>query len=239
MKASSHLLFTIYLLVLLNSPLGASSFVPQTPPLSFRRPSFADVSAAAAPLKPQPLSSPSPAAARRRLPSSAAEALDLASAPVLVSYRIWYELVPTPVRFFLSGSIGNYLFYCIDERLCPALISLKSPSSSVPSSRIQTASFFLSYLLSIPLCHFLNALLVYTLPTLLPLKQKYLKSLSKAYAVYAFAVVLTTALNAALQAEPFFGGLSKSQAFVASVYGVGVINFFVMGKLMKEKRVKE
>jgi hypothetical protein len=103
------------------------------------------------------------------------------------------------------------------------------------SASLKSISFFLAYLAQIPLQHLLNALMVYTPSSILPLRTQYLPSLARSYAAYTNAIVLTTLINYALIDKM---GLPRGKAFLISVYGVGVLNFFILGRMMNKKKAE-
>ena len=139
-----------------------------------------------------------------------------------------FFLIPPPFRFFLSGSIGNLIFFKIDSALSRVFAKfLPWVTSSMPS-------FFVSYMAQIPIQHLLNALLVFGLETIR--RELYWKSLGMCYSAYFLAVIATTVINGFLREHL---GLSDGKAFIYSVYGVGVCNFFLLSAIDKKSKSKK
>ena len=120
--------------------------------------------------------------------------------------------------------VGNYAFYHITQVMTPRL-------TMFPPAHRPTLSFFFSYLLELPLQHFLNALICYKLSTICgQYPGQYLRTLGLTYATYINAIWITTLLKAQLARF-----VEEKWAFIGSVYGVGIVNMFVLGRLMKDK----
>ena len=161
---------------------------------------------------------PAPPRRRRRLPQSL---LSLSS--------LWHSL-PTLPKFFVSGTIGNIIFFNLDLLLTSSLL----PPSPSPTSK--SLAFALAYLLQLPVQHLLNALLVYRLSSILSptprhpsQRSRYLFTLFQTYRIYGMAVVLSTAVKAGVYG---LGG-SEFYSFVVAIYGVGAVNYWLLGRAME------
>ena len=87
--------------------------------------------------------------------------------------------------------------------------------------------------MELPLQHFLNAFLCFKLSTIHgQYPGQYLRTLGLTYAAYINAIWVTTLVKAGMVKS----GATEFWAFTGSVYGVGIINMFVLGRLMKGKK---
>jgi len=111
-----------------------------------------------------------------------------------------FHLLPALPKFFLSGTIGNIIFFNLDLLLQSILFSPALTPTQLAFAKSLT--FPLSYLLQLPLQHLLNAILVYRLASVLkptpahptPAK-RYKHTLIATYRIYATAIVLTTVIK--------------------------------------------
>jgi hypothetical protein len=86
-----------------------------------------------------------------------------------------FFLLHSGLRYFLSGTIGNLLMFHLDSiisRLLSSSALFASYSEVYPflNSSLKSITFFLAYLAQIPAQHMLNALLVYSPSSIMPLK---------------------------------------------------------------------
>ena len=111
---------------------------------------------------------------RRRTVDSLFRAIESIKAIGINTNQFWHKRVPKPFRFFMSGRVGDVVFYMCERRLSFLLSALIASSwlpSSSPLFQFVTASQgTLSYLggslLRIVPQHFLHALLVYGLDSI-------------------------------------------------------------------------
>ena len=89
--------------------------------------------------------------------------------------------------------------------------------------QIVTVAWFLSYLLSIWLQHFLHSTLVYGWVT------SYWKGLVATYAGYSGSLIASVPINAGLVNGV---GLEAGQAWLATLIVTGVANYFLLSKLL-------
>lgn len=84
-----------------------------------------------------------------------------------------------PLRFFISGNVGNVVFFYI-ERLTFYLLNKMDSLPSVVKEYIDSVSFFIAYLLQVVPQHWLHAYLVYGLENI-DNRQKYFTTLLGCY----------------------------------------------------------
>jgi hypothetical protein len=128
---------------------------------------------------------------------------------------LFRERVPEPVRFATSGCIGSAAFWVLNEGAVAVLPSW--------TPQIVTVAWFLSYLLSIWLQHFLHSTLVYGWVT------SYWKGLVATYAGYSGSLIASVPINAGLVNGV---GLEAGQAWLATLIVTGVANYFLLSKLL-------
>ena len=95
----------------------------------------------------------------------------------------FYKHWPEPLRFFVSGNVGNVIFFTL-ERLLHSL--LNHNLERLPAFLVEYkdgASFMMAYFLHIIAQHWLHAFLVYGMNTI-STPQKYLRSLIGCYSTY-------------------------------------------------------
>merc|ERR1711971_988538 len=136
------------------------------------------------------------------------------------------------MRFILSGSIGNVLFFFIERIVYFFLRSVNGVDNlhggSFMKQNINNLSFFFGYLIQIATQHYVHAVLVYGLETI-DTKQKYFSTLRGQYVAYSFALFGSTALNMLL----LNWGFHKNAAFVSTMSIFACINYFVCGWIVK------
>ncbi|KAI2508016.1 hypothetical protein MHU86_6423 [Fragilaria crotonensis] len=135
----------------------------------------------------------------------------------------FYDHWPEPLRFFVSGNVGNVIFFSL-ERLLHSL--LNHNLKRLPALLIEYkdgASFMMAYFLHILAQHWLHAFLVYGMHTI-STPQKYLKTLIGCYSTYMGAMVGSTILNSKL----IKWGFSRTLAFVLTVWTFACFNFFIL-----------
>jgi hypothetical protein len=84
-----------------------------------------------------------------------------------------------PLRFFISGNIGNVIFF-YTERLTFYLLNKMDGLPSAIKEYIDSVSFFIAYLVQVVPQHWLHAFLVYGLDTI-DTRQKYFTTLFGCY----------------------------------------------------------
>lgn len=186
--------------------------------------------------------------------SSSSSVLSLAARPVTFIYpKLWFNKVPEPVRFVTSAGLGNIIFFYIDIIMYDLVIyplsirdfskdidniGWKALHSLLPHQKMiqknkESISFFISYLIQIIAQHFLNAFFVYGLDSI-STKEKYLSSLTVTYSSYFISLVGSTICNLALSRR----GMSKNVAFWGTIFGFGLLNFFLLKILIGRQQKK-
>lgn len=139
-----------------------------------------------------------------------------------------FYAIPKPLRFFISGNLGNVVFYYCEQGVSAGLESVADLPVLVQSYK-ESVSFFLGYVIHIVFQHFLHALLVYGLATINN-PARYLKTLFGTYGTYVTSAVLSTALNGFLLKM----GMDKTVSFVSTLYFFAIINYLVIGWIVKK-----
>jgi len=143
---------------------------------------------------------------------------------------LWFT-IPHPVRYFISGNLGNVCFFSCERVVSYCLLSLTGSLSALLENHKDTASFFLGYIIHIPAQHFLHALLVYGLESI-NTPTKYKNTLFGMYATLVTAAVGSTALNAAFLSM----GVPKTLAFVGTLGLFSILNYFAIGYIVGKAR---
>ncbi|GAX27823.1 hypothetical protein FisN_13Hh070 [Fistulifera solaris] len=141
--------------------------------------------------------------------------------------------IPAPIRYFISGSCANVVFYFLERLLHRALYHfhfskqelLGDWTEMMLPSWVNSATFFSAYMLQVPIQHYLHALLVYGLESI-NTPAKYYRTLGGMFSTLAVAAFGSTALNALLLSTT---QLSKTAAFVVTLCAFSIINYFVIG----------
>ena len=145
-----------------------------------------------------------------------------------VCSEIWFRQVPEPARFLAAGSLGNIAFFGIDQALYKLVIVPLTKDAPIFYQRNKEAiSFFFSYLIQIGFQHFLNALFVYGIESI-STADKYFDTLFLTYSTYSIALVGSTIGNAVLMRQ----GVPKNVAFWSTIFGFGILNFFLLRYLI-------
>jgi hypothetical protein len=142
-------------------------------------------------------------------------------------YKSWFIHASEPVRFFVSGNLGNLCFYFL-ERLVYFQLCKMSSLPPVVEDYKDSVSFFIGYLLQIVTQHYLHALLVYGLETI-DTRDKYFKTLLGQSSAYIVALFGSTFLNQALLST----GVNKNMAFLTTLWVFACINYFVVGWVVR------
>ena len=169
-----------------------------------------------------------------------------ASLRIIKLRNAWYTL-PSVARYFVSGNMGNIIFYVLHQHvlstvILPKLFALLSDDTQQSSgqqalifswkiaagnalrSNLLSISFFLSYLFQIIPQHFLNAVLVFGWDKI-NTRTKYWKSLYLTYTTYLATLCGSTLVNAILLKRT---GVSNVIAFWISVYGFAIVNYIIL-----------
>lgn len=142
-------------------------------------------------------------------------------------YKSWFIHASEPVRFFVSGNLGNVCFYFLERLVYFQLCKMSSLPSFVEDYK-DSVSFFIGYLLQIVSQHWLHALLVYGLETI-DTSEKYFKTLIGQSSAYVVALFGSTFLNQALISS----GVAKNVAFLITLLVFACINYFVVGWVVR------
>ena len=139
---------------------------------------------------------------------------------------------PQIIRFGISGTLGNVVFFYMNNSFYNRVMLGKYSESfpKIVNKNAESVSFFICYLGQIVVQHIMNAALVFGLDSI---RGNYLKSLIACYSTYATTLVASTFFNAFL----IDLGLSKNIAFWVTLYGFGVINFFLLS--LSQRRPKK
>jgi hypothetical protein len=145
--------------------------------------------------------------------------------------------IPAPIRYFISGSCANVVFYFLERLLHSALYHfhfskqelLGDWTEMMLPSWVNSATFFSAYMLQVPIQHYLHALLVYGLESI-NTPAKYYRTLGGMFSTLAVAAFGSTALNAFLLNTT---QLSKTAAFVVTLCAFSIINYFVIGWIVR------
>jgi len=151
--------------------------------------------------------------------------------PVHLPLRLYslFLLLPPAVRFFVSGTVGNVLFFKLNS-VCDSIPFVQRRPGSMPG-------FLMSYMLTIPAQHLLNGILVFGVGSITAGRgasiKGYARSLSLTYSTYSVMMVATTLVKGYLSDVL---KLSRGTSFLISVYGAGVVNFFILSAIAKRTK---
>lgn len=150
----------------------------------------------------------------------------------------WYQ-IPEVARFFVSGNLGNMCFFAIERAIHNYITAqeLQQPQSPLPpfvGANADSISFFLGYILQMGTQHLLHAWLVYGLKSI-NTREKYLKTLAGQSSAYFTAMIGSTILNSILRNR---FGVSKNTAFFITLYLFAIINYFVVGWIVRRAVIK-
>lgn len=143
----------------------------------------------------------------------------------------WYA-IPRPLRYFVSGNLGNICFFVLDK-----LVSTYLENQALPSSMDDykdSISFFSAYLLHIVAQHYLHALLVYGLSSINS-RSKYWKTLRGTYSALITSAIGSTVLNSLLLRQ----GFSKNISFVGTLWVFACVNYFWISSVVRSASAKE
>lgn len=141
--------------------------------------------------------------------------------------QLWFGKVPEIGRYFVSGNLGNLCFFLLEKAVHDLLCQLSSPSPFVEDYK-DTIAFFVAYMLQIITQHLLHAWLVYGLHTINS-QEKYFSTLLGQAGAYVTAMFGSTMLNAVLRKW----GMAKTPAFITTLYVFALINYFVIGWIVR------
>ena len=149
--------------------------------------------------------------------------------------EIWFRSVPEPLRFMTSAGLGNIAFFGIDQVLYKSVIvPLTKDAPKFYQRNKESISFFFAYLIQVGFQHLLNAIFVYGIDTI-STAEKYLDTLVLTYSTYSIALVGSTIGNALLMRQ----GIPKNVAFWSTIFGFGILNFFLLKYLISTKKAAE
>lgn len=140
----------------------------------------------------------------------------------------WYA-IPHPVRYFMSGNVGNVCFYYCERYMAHFLLNHIQHLPDFILTHKDSVSFFLGYLIHIPAQHYSHALLVYGLESI-NTAAKYKRTLAGMYATLMTAAVGSTLLNAVFLNI----GVNKTAAFFLTLSMFAVVNYFVIGYIVEK-----
>lgn len=143
----------------------------------------------------------------------------------------WFS-IPSIVRYLISGNIGNIAVYLCEQGIYHFVLHggddgrlplLLLPPHLLPHR--DTISFFIGYLMAVPVQHISHALLVYGISTI-NTRDKYITTLIGMYSAMITSCIGSTLLNAALLK---YTKIPKVGAFLITVFAFAFLNFFVIG----------
>lgn len=148
-----------------------------------------------------------------------------------------FFLIPAPLRYFISGSCANVVLYFTERCLYHALFHFHFSKRMIPDdwtefmlpSWVNSATFFSAYMLQVPVQHYLHALLVYGLESI-NTPAKYSRTLGGMFSTLAVSAVGSTMLNAVLLNS---GKLNKNAAFLVTLFSFSLVNYFVIGWIVR------
>ena len=138
----------------------------------------------------------------------------------------WFQ-VSQPIRFFVSGNIGNVLLFYF-ERIAYYLLNHLEDLPQFVYDYKDSVSFFMAYICILPTQHYLNAILVFGYETI-STREKYLKTLFAQTNVYLFALFGSTILNTILM-KTF--QLNKTITFCLTLWVFACFNYIVINYLV-------
>ena len=138
----------------------------------------------------------------------------------------WFRL-PTLVRFFVSGNLGNGCFFLMERWIHNHLCQIPRLHPFVEEYK-DSISFFIGYILQIITQHLLHAILVYGVATI-NTRKKYWKTLLGQSWAYLFAMFGSTFLNLLFLKM----GMDKTVAFFTTMLLFACINYVVIGWIVR------
>jgi hypothetical protein len=145
----------------------------------------------------------------------------------------WFRRVPHPLRFFVSGNIGNVCFF-ICERLAYHYLSTLPDLPEQVETYKDSVSFLTGYLSHIVLQHYVHALLVYGLDSI-DTPAKYWSTLRGMYSALITSAIGSTLLNGGL----LHWGLSRNHAFLVTMMVFACINYFWISYIVARSVARE
>lgn len=164
--------------------------------------------------------------------------------PRTANLLLSFYRIPQPVRYFIAGNLGNVVFFLVERLLHFGMVQLLPTDSTTTNNNnkfldlvaawADTITFFSAYMLHIPVQHYLYALLVFGLDSI-NTPSKYWQTLGGTYSALMASSVGSTALNTTL----LKWGLSRTTAFVVTLWTFACFNYFVIGWIVNRTRVKD
>jgi hypothetical protein len=142
-------------------------------------------------------------------------------------YAAWFSNVASPIRFFVSGTTGNFFLFRF-EQLAYQLLSHANFLPPFLESHMDSLSFFLGYIILLPTQHLLNAILTFGIDTI-DTREKYWKTLIAEVKVYVTALCGSTILNAILMQT---GWMSKTTVFILTLCIFSCFNYIVINVMV-------
>jgi hypothetical protein len=178
---------------------------------------------------------------KKRVTTSLSKTLSLVSPPappppppakkniLIKTYDGWFKL-PQIFRFFVSGNLGNLCFFYLEQIIYDFLSNNPDVLTRFGFGSVEFldknqagVSFFAAYLLQIVSTHLLFAMLVYGITTI-NTPEKYFKTLSGQFKIYAVSLVGSTILNTYLLSS----GIDKTAAFFTTMLIFACFNYFLV-----------
>lgn len=153
----------------------------------------------------------------------------------LLSFGILVKFfqLPGPLRYFISGNVGNVVFYIVQTILYKVIPSEWMAKASSTSSMMDSAIFFLAYMLHVPAQHWFHAVLVYGLDSI-NTPEKYWTTLAGTYSTLLTSAVLSTGLNTVLLGW----GWNRTVAFFGTLYFFAFFNYMLIGWVVSKSSSK-
>ena len=166
--------------------------------------------------------------------------------PMAKMILLWFHHVPKPLRFFLSGRVGDVIFFFLERWLSVLLgamlasFDLSTEPSGSRASKVVTLvveskdsiTFLGGFLLHIVPQHLLHAVLVFGL-TSIDTREKYWKTLIGMYQGLITTSILLTLLNTCLLKKL---AMPKGIAFVLTQLIASTVNYFWLGWLVQRSK---
>lgn len=141
--------------------------------------------------------------------------------------NLWYR-VPQPLRYFVSGNMGNVCLYLMEKGMRAWMQNMTPPPKHVDS-----LAYFTAYILHIAAQHSFHAFLVYGLESI-NTQQKYWSTFLGTYQAYAVSAFGSTFLNSHLIKQ----GWNRDVAFFTTLWIFSCLNYLWIGYIVRKAREK-
>uniref|UniRef100_A0A7S3L6V6 Uncharacterized protein n=1 Tax=Amphora coffeiformis TaxID=265554 RepID=A0A7S3L6V6_9STRA len=139
----------------------------------------------------------------------------------------WYQ-IPQPLRYFVSGNLGNLCLYVLDKAL-----RLWMESMTHPPKNIDSMAYFMAYILHVAAQHAFHAFLVYGLESV-STRQVYWSTLLGTFQAYTGSAIGSTFLNSYLVKQ----GWNRDIVFITTISFFSCLNYFWISYMVKREEEK-